>query len=449
MVRFPHAMQPLLQQWAAVFTRPTFRRWNLLVLGAILTTGRRTVQNILRVVQGNTDGHGSSYQRVFSHRRWSMWKLARPLIAYILDHWVAEGPVYVAGDDTVDQHRGKKVYGKGCHRDAVRSTHSYTAYRWGHKWVVLSILVKFPFANRPWALPVLVALYRTRKCNAEEGRRHKTQPELMRQLLAVVIRWFPGRKFVFAGDGGFSSHELAEFAHGHRQRLSLVGRFYPKANLYEPPPKRAQRRKGGRPRKKGRKLPAPEKVVARSRASRINVAWYGGGRRDVAVVTGTGHWYKGGKDLVPVRWVFVRDRTGTHRDDYFFSTDIRMTPTQIIETFTGRWSIETTFQEVRAYLGLETTRGRKPQTVLRVAPCLFGLYSFVALLYAQLPKRYRNSTVLNWAGKRDVSFSDAITSVRQWLWVEGVLAPPRERAAFSKFSRPVRKALLYAVAQAA
>ena len=46
-------------------------------------------------------------------------------------------------------------------RYQVLSTHSYTAYRWGQKWVVLSILVRFPFASRPWALPVLVALYRS------------------------------------------------------------------------------------------------------------------------------------------------------------------------------------------------------------------------------------------------------------------------------------------------
>lgn len=449
MVRFPPGVQPLLTQWATAFTQPTFRRWILLLLGAILTTGRHTVQNMLRVIQGLAPGHASSYQRVFSHRRWCLWKLARALIGYILDLWVAEGPVYVAGDDTVDEHRGKKVYGKGCHRDAVRSTRSYTAYRWGHKWVVLSILVKFPFAHRPWALPVLVALYRTRECNAQERRRHKTQPELMRQLLAVLIQWFPGRQFVFAGDGGFSSHELAQFAHRHRQRLTLVGRFHPNANLYEAPPKQAKKRKGGRPRKKGRKQPAPQEVVARSKATRINVAWYGGGRRDVSVVTGAGHWYKAGQGLVPVRWVFVRDRTGTHRDEYFFTTDTEMTPVQIIGTFTGRWSIETTFQEVRAYLGLETTRGRKQQTVLRVAPCLFGLYSFVALLYAQLPKRFRGATIISWVGKREITFSDAITATRQWLWLEEVLGTPRQREAFSKLSRPTRKALLYALAPAA
>ena len=118
----------------------------------------------------------SSFHSVLSRRRWSTLALARILARFILDHWVPDGPVYLAGDDTVDEHRGAKVYGKGCHRDPVRSTHSYTAYRWGHKWVVLAILVSFPFATRPWALPVLVALYRSPEKAARPGQGQAPEP---------------------------------------------------------------------------------------------------------------------------------------------------------------------------------------------------------------------------------------------------------------------------------
>jgi hypothetical protein len=249
--------------------------------------------------------------------------LARLLAKFLLDHYVPEGPVFLAGDDTVDEHRGDKVHGKSCHRDPVRSTHSFTAYRWGHKWVVLTILVKFSFATRPWALPVLVALYRgaekvksqskklkdktkakakqraRRKAEAAQPR-HKTPSELMRQLLAVLIHWFPDRRFVFAGDGGYGTHALARFAHRHQRHLSLVSLFYPDANLYDPPPLVVGKRTG-RPRKKGDKRPTPETVVAATAApTALNVSWYGGGRREVEVVHGTGHWFKSGKGLVPV-----------------------------------------------------------------------------------------------------------------------------------------------------
>jgi hypothetical protein len=444
----PNTFRQVTKEFAPAFTRATLARFTFLLFAAILTTGRRTVANILRTVGRAVPGHPSSYHRVFSLRRWCSWKLARSLAAFILDHWLPEGPVSLVGDDTVDEHRGKKVYGKGRHRDAVRSTHSYIAYRWGHKWVVLAILVKFPFSRRPWALPVLVALYRSPEWNKKHDRRHKTPAELMRQLLAVLIHWFPRRNFIFAGDGSFATHALASFAHRHRQRLTFVSLFYAKANLYAPPPA-VRRGKTGRPRKKGAKQPSPIEVVAKSRRQRLNVAWYGGGRRDVAVVAATSHWYKGGAGLVPIRWVFVHDCTGTHREEYFFTTDLGMTPRHIIEAYTGRWSIETTFQEMRAYLGLETTRGRTEKTVLRAAPCLFGLYSVVALLYAQLPIQRQRSFSVFWPGKTDMAFSDAISAVRRCLWVEWAFVTHGQSDTFTKLPRPLRELLLLALAQAA
>ena len=448
MHNIPKMARSVIDGFAVAFSRPTWTRFYFLMFAAILTTGRRTISNILRTMGRATAGHASSYHRVFSCRRWSSWRLARTLIACILQHWITEGAVQLVGDDTVDEHRGKKVYGKACHRDAVRSTHSYTAYRWGHKWVVLAILVKFPFANRPWALPVLVALYRSPQWNKRHRRRHKTPAELMRQLLAVVLHWFPGRKFVFAADGSYGIHPLASFVHRHRRRLVLVSHFYSNANLYAPPPV-VRGKKNGRPRKKGAKLPWPAQVVAKSRRKWISVAWYGGGRRDVAVVTGTGQWYKGGEGLVPVRWVFVRDLTGTHRDEYFFTTELTFTPKQIIETYTGRWSIETTFQEMRAHLGLDTTRGRTENTVLRVAPCLFGLYSLVVLLYACLPAAYRHSFGVQWQGKTHTTFSDAIGAVRRWLWVEWAFVIHGQNDTFTKLPATLQKILLYALVQAA
>jgi hypothetical protein len=208
----------------------------------------------------------------------------------------------------------------------------------------------------------------------------------------------------------------------------------------------------GRPRKKGKKLPSPAEVVQKTppqHRQRLNVAWYGGGRRDVEVVMGTASWYEAGASLVPVLWVWVRDLTGTHRDEYFFTTDPSWTAAQVIETYTGRWNIETTFQEMRAYLGLETTRGWTEKTVLRVAPCLFGLYTVVAVLYVQMPARVRKQGLIAWPGKQDVTFSDAITAVRRWLWVQWVFAIPGHNAAFSKLGHPFREMLLAGLAPAA
>jgi hypothetical protein len=439
----------LLDCLAGGFTRPTVLRIVVLALATILTVGQRTVCNLLRTLGALAPGHPASYHKVFSKRRWSCWRLARGLCGWVFGHLVPEGKVLLAGDDTVDGHKGTKVFGKGCHRDPVRSTHSYTAYRWGHKWVVLAVLVRFPFTKRPWALPLLVALYRSEEGNEKAARRHKTQAHLLRQLCCVLLRWFPHRRFLLAGDGGYNSHQTAGFAARRRGRLGLVSKFFPDARLYEPPPVIQGKKPAGRPRKKGAKLPTPEQTEAKAERARLNVAWYGGGRRDVEVVSGRGHWYKGGEGLVEVLWVYVHDLGGTHRDEYFFTTDLTMSAQEVIETYAARWNEETTFQEMRSYLGLETTRGWKEKTVLRAAPCLFGLYTLVACLYSQLPKRYSRLRAVDWAGKQDVTFSDAITAVRRWLWREWVFVIPGHDRAFAKLSRPFRSLLLNALAPAA
>lgn len=449
MVSIPVRVRGVFREWSDEFSASVWPRFQVLVLAAVLCVGRHTVCRLLRVAGMLADGHWSSYHRVLSKRRWSTWRLARILAHHVVDRFVPRGSIAILGDDTVTQHPGKHVYGKGRHRDAVRSTHSYTAWRWGHKWVVLAIQVPLPGLSRPWALPVLCALYRSPEEDRKRGHRHKTPGDLMRQLLCVLLRWFPQRKFVFAGDGGYGTHPLARFASG-QSRLTLISKFYKDANLYDPPPNRKPGTTG-RPRAKGRKRPAPENVVVQTRhRQRLSVSWYGGGRRQVAVVTGVGHWYKSGAGLVPIRWVFVEDRTGTHRDEYFFTTDVALTPQQIIEAYTGRWAIEVTFEEVREHVGLETTRGRCANTILRAEPCLFGLYTLVALWFAELPENWRQAPVVIWTGtiKPTLTFSDAITLVRRHIWQFWVLESPRHAAAFHKLTPQQKRTLLELITQA-
>ncbi len=441
----PAEARPLLEAFSPVFTQPTFHRFVNLLGSAILTTGRRTVANILRTAAPLTRGHRTTYQRFLSSAEWSALGLACRLCRLALALIPADQTVILVGDDTVDGHPGRKVYGKARHRDPVRSSHGYTAWRYGHKWVVSAVLVRFPWANRPWALPVLVDLYRSKDDDRARRRPHRTPARIMATLLRVLLSWSPGRRFVFVGDGGFGTHEMARFAHRHRARLALVSKLHPEANHFEPPPPYKGK---GRPPVKGPRRPKPKQAVAGAELRDEEVAWYGGGRREVGVAGGAGHWYKAGEGLVPIAWVFVRDRSGTHRDEYFFSTDPTMTAVAMIEAYAGRWNIETTFQEVRCHLGLESTRGRCRKTVLRAAPCLFGLYTVVALLYQGLPESKRVGRV-EWPGKAGVTFSDAITSVRRWLWQEWVFPRAGGGTAIEQLPEPLRQALFYALAPAA
>ena len=172
MIIVPNEALPLLQELAPAFTQPTFQRFLLLMGSALLCTGHRTISNLLRVVAPLASGHVTTYQRVFSSASWSAMCLACSLCRTVVELLPPDRPIMLVGDDTVDGHPGRHVYGKARHRDPVRSSHSYTAWRYGHKWVVLAVLVRFPFATRPLGLPLLARFTRSEGNNLARNRPH-------------------------------------------------------------------------------------------------------------------------------------------------------------------------------------------------------------------------------------------------------------------------------------
>ncbi len=449
--QLPRPARALSQACRAASTAPTYDRFVFLAGTALPSAGNHTTLNRLRTRGPLVPGAPSGYHRAFSHRRRSSWCRARRRLTWLLTHRLPDGPIDLAGDDTVDEQRGQKVYGKGRHRDPVRSTPTSTALRWGHQWVVRAVLGHFPWARRRWALPVLVALYRPEGVHRPLGRRHKTPPPLRRPLVRVPLRWFPDRHFVGAADGNYATHDWARSAARYRDRLTYLSHFDAKADLYEPAPAVvAGKKPSGRPRQKGAKLPAAAAVAQRARPrQRLNGACYGGGRRDVDVISQTAHWYEAGAGLVAVLWARVHDGTGTHRAASFVTPAVTQSVAWLTATDTGRWDSETTFDELRAYLGPGTTRGRLPTPALRGAPCRFGLDRLTAALYAPRPARQRRRSALTGAGKQDSTCSDALTAVRRWRWVEWVLAIPGQRTALTKLSRPSRQLLRAGLAPAA
>ena len=113
------------------------------------------------------------------------------------------------------------------------------------------------------------------------------------------------------------------------------------------------------------------------------------------------------------------------------------------------WSIETTFQEMRSYLGLESTRGWCEKTVGRAEPCLFGMYTVVACLFSLAPQRYKRSRGVDWEGKEHLTFSDAMTAVRKWLWCEWVFRASGHQQAFEKLPAEFRELIEDGLAPAA
>ena len=443
----PSTLKVIFVSLSNTFTTPTASRVAILLAGAILARGRHTITSALRAMGNLAGGHFSSYHRVFSRASFSMYRLGQALAHLVMELVPADQEIVVVVDETTAGHRGPKVYGIACYRDDVYSTRSHTTYKWGHKWVVLGIVVKFPFARCRWCLPIMAVLYRPPKLNKKQGRRHKTQPTLARQMLACLIHWFPGRKFILVGDGTYTSQDLGRFCAGHGQ--TLVSLLPMNAALFDPPPKNTRGK--GRRRVVGIRRLSPREEASGSAAAwqEATVEWYGGTTRRMRLLSQAALWYTKGHKPVPIRWVYVVDPEGRHKDYCLFSTDQEMLPDRIVELYTRRWSLEVTFEEVRAHLGFETTRQRTEKSILRTAPCLLGLFTVVSLAFSKLAQRRKiKPAQWDWYEKKYITFSDALSVVRRQLW-EIILSTSGKRNHSTKIPPKLRNYLLDTLSLAA
>src|SRR4051794_29125944 len=177
------------------------------------------------------------------------------------------------------------------------------------------------------------------------------------------------------------THQTVAFAHRHADRITVVGRLRGDANLYAAPANPNRKSRCGGLVKKGRKLASPSKQIKKLAVIERKIEWYGNSHRKVRHATEQALWYdKHHSGVTPIRWVCVLgDPKQNQEDAYFFCSDGAATGVWIIQQYARRWSIEVTFEESRALLGLETTRHWCKQSVLRVTPILLGLFSVVTL----------------------------------------------------------------------
>src|SRR3712207_1092869 len=114
-----------LAPFAPLFSKRVWRHVQVLVTGAILAPGRRTVSSALRAAMGlDQQKRFHRYHRVLSHASWSSVKASRVLLGLLVEMFVPEGdPLVVGIDETLERRHGKKIAAKGVYRDPIRSTH--------------------------------------------------------------------------------------------------------------------------------------------------------------------------------------------------------------------------------------------------------------------------------------------------------------------------------------
>lgn len=406
------AFQPL-------FSKPVFDHATVLLIGAILTPGVRTVTAALRMMGLSQTMHFQNYHRVLNRARWSAREASQILLSLLLKPFAGQDrddPIVFGIDETIERRWGKKIKARGIYRDAVRSSKGHFVKASGLRWISMMLLCEIPWAHRVWALPFLTVLAPSARYHQEQGRDHKKLTDYARQMIIQLRRWLPDRYLVVVCD---STYAALEFLAAASEHAVIVTRLRLDAALYQRAPAREPGQLGA-PRKKGERLPTLETVLkdSKTRWQRVVVSrWYSKQNYTVEIATGTCVWYRSGLPVVPIRWVLVRDPAGKLKPKAFLCTDLAAAPVEILSWFVRRWQVEVTFEEVRRHLGVETQRQWSDLAIARTTPCLLGLFSVVTLLAHGL---YQGQGMpvrqASWYEKPVPSFSDALAAVRGQLW---------------------------------
>jgi hypothetical protein len=449
----PAQMIRVLTLFTPLFSKSVFQHVQVLLAGAILAPGKRTVASALRAMGLEEERHFCRYHRVLSRATWSSREASRLLLGLLVEAFVPEGGPLVLGiDETLERRRGKKVAAKGIYRDPVRSTHHHFVKASALRWICVTLLAPVPWAGRVWALPFLSALAYSERYAKERGLRYKRLTEWAWQLLVLVRRWHPERKIVAVADAGYASLKLLDRCRRMTNPITFITRLRLDAALYEPAPPRKPGQMG-RPRLKGGRLPNLS-VVAEDPSTQwrsvVVAEWYGAEERTVEVVSNIALWYSTGLPAVPLRWVLIRDPREEFRTQALLCTDLDAEPERIISWFVRRWQMETTFQEVRQRLGFETQRQWSEKAIRRTAPALLGLFSLVTLFAHRQMAQEGSRTIRRaaWYDKSRPTFTDALALVRKELWTcttfRGSLSDPDTVEVPRAFMERLTDAVCYA-----
>jgi len=440
----PEVLDEWMRPFRCHFTAAVRRHGLVLVGGALLAPGRRTVAAALRVM-GFAEAAGfAAYHRVLSHGHWCSRALAQRLLLLLVAAFVPHGPVVVGLDDTIERRRGKRINAKGIYRDPVRSSRGHFVKASGLRWLCVMLLAPVPWAGCVWGLPFLTVLAPSERYAAEQGKRHKKLTDWGRQALLQVARWLPGRRVVAVADSSFSAIALLRDLAPH---LTVVTRLRLDACLCDPPPPRRPRTRG-RPPVKGARLPnlAERLRSRRTRWRRASIdGWYGHRIRRLDLASGTALWHRPGM-RVAIRWGLVRDPSGEREPQALLCTDLRADPVDVLRWFVRRWRTETTFEEARRHLGMQTQRQWSDLAILRTTPALLGLFSLVTLWASRLAaERGPVAECVRWYPKPLPTFSDALALVRRDLWTAQVYAvSPPDRTAQNVPADLINRLLLVA-----
>jgi SRSO17 transposase len=324
--------------------------------------------------------HHCRAHRFFSHARWSVDELGLRLAVLICERLCEPGaPVLVAVDDTLLHRLGRRVHACFWHHDATANS-DRAAFAWGNNWVVVGIVVRLPFLERPLCLPVMFRLWQPKRKQIPKGKpdpERPGKPELAREMIELLAARLTGRRIDVVGDAAYATAAWR----GLPAQITVTSRLRSNGALFAPAPPPTGKR--GRPVKWGARLPSLTQVATSAATRWVEATARRYGKTEtLALCQIDCLWGPLGPDT-PVRVILVPD---TNKPSGYqlalITTDLDASPAQTVERYANRWPIEVAFEDAKELFGVGHARNRTPKAVERTVPFQFLSMTLAIIWYA-------------------------------------------------------------------
>jgi DDE superfamily endonuclease len=445
MLILPPGFQRTISVFSAAFRKDVWPKAELLLTGAIICPGSRTVCNLLRSVGLQAERSFPKFHRLLNRDKWSAKWLSGILLKLLVDTFVQEDEALVFGlDDTIECRWGSRISKRGIYRDPVRSSKSHFVKCSGLRWLSLMLLTTLPWLEIGvfWALPILTALCPSERYYHLSGKQPKKLTDWAGQIITWLRRRTIGlnRSVYLVGDGTFATYEL--FMHAQRLGIGMIARMKFNARLFHlPPSKRPKGQRGPKPPVGIRLLDMQKRLTdKRVKWKRLIFSqWYNRRNKEMLITSGVAIWHKSNEVMVKIKWVLIKDPEEKLEPVLLGCTDIDLSEDKIVSFFVRRWRIEVSFAEVRRHLGVESQRQWSDLAIERSTPCLMALMSIICLMANTLHKNCPikpNATA--WYHKKSITLSDVITAVRFEILRNSKLSISHFKPDIESFSANIR-----------
>jgi hypothetical protein len=421
----PGSLAGLLSLFEGCFTQPTLQTFGMLLVGFVGRVRDCTVTGMLQAAGLAGSWHHSRAHDFFARRRWDPDELGLRLADFLVSVFVTVGaPIRLAVDDTLFGRSGRRVWGAHYLHDGAQPEGSGRRTRWGNCWVVVVLVVELPcLGGRPVGLPILLRLFRPRDDQHPDRR---SQPELGRMLIELILTRFPTRSVELVIDGAYATRAWR----GLPDRVTVTTRMRANAAVFALAPPRTGKR--GRPALKGARLASLAQLAASAVFEPVTISGPDGRTRVEHVWRTSCLWY-GPFHTRPVVIMLIRkpDRSDGF-DVALASTDSDATSAELIARYDSRWTIETAHQEAKAH-GVGQARNRVQRAVERTVPFGFLAQTITIAWYAlhgnpDADPHARRHAAPWYRQKATISYADMLAALRRELirheyWAQAPAAP--------------------------